>query len=108
MIRIDEVEVYITPDGLGRAAIVRRPDALLCLYLHWRWSAEFTKAHGWKAEGAQDWRQDRTPLPELYRDVTPEAGLYGTLEDARRELRSRRGFEDAVLLQRHSGEVLET
>ena len=32
---IDEVEVYVTPDGLGRAAIVRRSDGFLCIYLHW-------------------------------------------------------------------------
>jgi hypothetical protein len=32
---IDEVEVYVTPDGLGRAAIVQRDDGLLCIYIHW-------------------------------------------------------------------------
>ena len=85
---IEELEIYITPDGLGRAAIVVRPDGLLCIYVHWRWSGS--------------WLEDDNPLLLRYEDPDPEQvataepGLYGILDDARRQIRSLRGFADAV------------
>jgi hypothetical protein len=33
---INEVEVWLSADGLGRAAIARRNDGLLCIYVHWK------------------------------------------------------------------------
>ena len=89
---MDELEVYITPDGLGRAGIARRGDGLLCIYTHWKWR-EFTPP---------SWLDDDTPLSVLTEDIgygeqSPESGLYGTLDDARRNLRSMRGFADAIL-----------
>jgi len=95
---IAELEVYLTPDGLGRAAIVRRSDGLLCIYLHWKWSPETLEAAQLDvAPERKSWFTDPTPLPELYRVVEPVPGLYGTLEDARREVRSLRGFAQATL-----------
>jgi hypothetical protein len=94
---INELEVYLTPDGLGRAAIVRRSDGLLCIYVHWNWSDAVLKAHNLDAGGRTNWFNDSTPLTALYQDIDPESGLYGTLDDARRQVRSLRGFSDAVL-----------
>jgi len=101
---VDELEVYITPDGLGRAAIVRRGDGLLCIYQHWKWSEATLAAAGITSEGGhKDWFSDNTPPNVLYGDeypeetARPEPGLYGTLDDARLQLRSLRGFSDAFL-----------
>jgi hypothetical protein len=35
MNKIEQVEVYVTRDGLGRAAIVRRNDGWFSIYVHW-------------------------------------------------------------------------
>jgi hypothetical protein len=37
----DEIEIYVTRDGLGRAAIVRRTDGLFCIYCHGRGSGSW-------------------------------------------------------------------
>jgi hypothetical protein len=94
---IDELEVYLTPDGLGRAAIVRRRDGLLCIYLHWKLSETVLKAQNIDAGGRTSWFNDSTPPAFLYQDIDPEHGLYGTLDDARRQVRSLRGLSNAVL-----------
>ena len=94
---IDELEIYLTPDGLGRAAIVRRGDGLLCIYLHWNWPEAILKKLNLDARGRTSWFNDDTPLELLYKDVDPEPGLYGTLDDARRQVRSLRGFLDPIL-----------
>jgi hypothetical protein len=96
---IDELEIYLTPSGLGRAAIVRRSDGLLCIFVHWILSEEFRTAAlgGFGPGGRASWNNDRTPLSNLYQDVRPEAGLFGTLDDARRHVRSLPGFSDALL-----------
>jgi hypothetical protein len=94
---IEELEVYVTPNGLGRASIVRRNDGFLCIYLHWKWSEAFLKRHHLDAGGRTSWLDDRTPLDLLYQDREPESGLYGALDDARREVRSLPGFSDAAL-----------
>jgi hypothetical protein len=94
---IDELEVYLTPDGLGRAAIVRRSDGLLCIYVHWKWSEAVLKTHNLDAGGRVTWINDNTPPAVLYEDREPESGLYGELDDARRQVRSLPGFSDAVL-----------
>lgn len=93
---VDELEVYVTPSGLGRAAIVRRSDGLLCIYVHWL-LAEELRGGSFAPGGITSWINDNTPLSFLYRDKTPERGLYGTLDDARAEVRSLRGFSDAIL-----------
>ncbi len=49
---IDEVEVYVTPDALGRAAIVRRSDGFFCIYLHWKWPEETIKSLNLDARAA--------------------------------------------------------
>jgi hypothetical protein len=83
-IEIDEVEVHYSHDGRGRASIVRRPDGLLCIYKHWKASAELHQQFTGTDAAFPLWRDDKTPLEELYRDVDPEIGLYGELEDARK------------------------
>ena len=44
------------------------------------------------------WDDDRTPLALLYEDKQPLIGIYETIDDARRELRSLEGFADASLI----------
>jgi hypothetical protein len=95
---VDELEVYLTADGLGRAAIVRRSDGFLCIYVHWKLSQAVIKAQNIDARGSStSWFNDSTPLALLYEDIDPEPGLYGMLDDARRQIRGLRGFSDAVL-----------
>jgi hypothetical protein len=96
---VEELEVYITPSGLGRAAIAKRDDGFLYIYVHWIWDKETRRIvageHG--ELGRDSWWGDETPNSVLYKDVLPETGIYGTLDDARRQLRNLRGFSDAVL-----------
>jgi hypothetical protein len=86
---IDEIEIYVTRDGLGRAAIVRRTDGLFCIYYHGR--------------GSGSWLEDDNPAFLRYEDPNPEElaepaiGIYGTLDDARNQIRAARRFADAVL-----------
>ena len=89
---VDELEVYVTPNGLGRAAIVRRSDGFFCIYRHIRESG--------------NWIDDDNAVQLRYDDPDPEqvaeplVGIYGTVADARRELRGMPGFSDAVLRTR--------
>lgn len=77
---IDEVEVHFSPDGQYRAAIARRADGRFCIY---------------KRHIASGWHGDRTPAAIVYQDREPERGIYGTLEDARRELLGRPEMSEA-------------
>lgn len=85
----DEVEVYVTLNGHGRAAIVRRSDGFFCIYRHLRLSGS--------------WMEDDNPLLLCYDDPDPDqvaqplVGIYGTVADARKEVLSMPGFSDAVL-----------
>jgi hypothetical protein len=98
---VDEVEIYVTPDGLGRAGIVRRRDGFFCIYVKWKWPDDGSVIYpgGWR-----NWFDDHTPPSVLYfgsvsqePDQDPEPGVYGTLDDARRELHALRGFGEAGL-----------
>ncbi len=99
----DEREVYLTSDGLGRAAIIRRSDGLFCIYLIWLWPDNFELPHFAKG-GATGWASDTAIIAILYEETPqyegrkPEPGVYGTIDDARRELRSLRGFSEASLV----------
>ena len=96
---MDEQAVLITPDGLGRLAIVRRDDGLFCLYEHWRWSAATLEAFGAKGSAPERWTDgpyDRLALYEPSDHIRPLPGVYGSVLDAEREARSRRGFEHAA------------
>lgn len=93
---IDEVEVYLTPDGLGRAAIVRRSDGLFSIYVHWMMAQEHRRGI-FAADKPTSWINDNTPVSDLYEGVPPESGIFGTIDDARRQVRSLRGFSEAVL-----------
>jgi hypothetical protein len=87
------MEVYVTSDGHGRAAIVRRNDGLFSVY-RWIWSPEhFALAN------ATSWDDASIPAAALYDEYkTPLIGTYGTVDDARRELRNLPGFADASLM----------
>ena len=103
---MDEAEAYITPDGFGRAAIVRRADGRYCIYQHWQWSEETAtaaKVVNWKFI---DWRTQ--PLSLLYDQEdppTPEQGVFGTVEDARKHIRGMQGFADAVLFRKDGQDI---
>ena len=84
----------LTPDGLGRAAIVQREDGLYCLVLHWIWPENTRKAFNVADIGWTNWGDDKTPLNELYEGVDPEPGLYGSLDEARRAIANLSGFAE--------------
>jgi hypothetical protein len=81
----EELEVYVTPGGRGRAAIVRRSDGQYCICLRWRVSGSWL---------------DDDPNPD--EGVRPEEGMHATIGDARNQVRKLRGFSDAIL--RYSSE----
>ena len=93
---MDERKVLITPDGLGRIAIVRRPDGMFCLYEHWRWSVEMQKAM--KVEPVEDRRWTDADYNRLafYEDVEPLPGLFASVEEAEREARGKQAFREAI------------
>jgi hypothetical protein len=93
---IDEVEVYISPSGLSRAAIVRRPDGLFWIYKHVRLPPNYLPQH-FANSASPTWFDDCTSLKDLYKDVEPSSGIFGTLDDARRHLRSMPSLSDAIL-----------
>ncbi len=97
---MNEVEVYVTSNGLGRAAIVRRPDGLFCIYKWWKVPQDFPPER-FAPSRYPTWTEDPTAPGALYHEYTkPLIGIYGTVDDARHELRSLPGFEDAALLSR--------
>ncbi len=97
---MDERKVLITPDGLGRIAIVRRPDGMFCLYEHWRWSVEMQKAMRVQPVVDRRWGDDDYDRIALYEDIDPLPGLFGSVDEAEREARSKEAFADAVVEQR--------
>lgn len=95
---VKEVEVYVTPSGLGRAAIVRRDDGYFCIYRWVKLPQGFMPEHFAPRQWA-GWREDPTPLTDLYKDQEPLVGIYGTTADARREILSLPEFSDAKIPQ---------
>lgn len=93
-VEIDEIAVFVTPDGLGRAAIVRRQDGLFEIYEHWIWDQETKREFNVEPGGRLSWFDDETPPEQLYYDIDPQPGLFGTFEDAVCTLTSRRDFKD--------------
>lgn len=87
---VDEVEVHISANGHRRAAIARRPDGFFCIYRHCKLPLAFLRQFKWEygEDYADNWRADNAPAELLYEDREPERGIYGTLDDARREVRS--------------------
>ena len=106
MTDLDELEVHVTPDGLGPAGIVRRADGFLCIFVKWKIPND-GRHDGLLVFGPEylsSWFDDHTPPSILYfgscdqePDQNPESGIYGTIDDARRELYALPGFADAVL-----------
>jgi hypothetical protein len=94
---IDEVEVCVMANGLGRAAIVRRRDGLFCIYIHYKLPADYMPQH-FAPSKSDSWVSDRTPKEDLYKDREPSSGLFGTVEDARRHILSMPNFGEAALL----------
>ena len=98
---INEVEVWLSLDGLGRAAIARRNDGLLCIYVHWKLSPDVLASGRFETgpDYATTWADDNTPLAALYEDREPNDGIYGVVDDARREIQNLPGFANARLKQ---------
>jgi hypothetical protein len=94
---INEVEVYVTPNGLGRAAIVRRSDGLFCIYVHIKLPAGYMPQH-FAPSKSDSWVNDKTAKGDLYKDREPSSGLFGTIEDARGYIRGMPNFSEAALL----------
>ena len=94
---IDEVEVHISENGHGRAAIAKRPDGLFCIYVHWKWPVNALRQLNWRVgdDYAEEWQIDETPLDLLYQDHEPRPGIYGTLDDARSDVRNIFGMSPA-------------
>jgi len=61
---IKEVEVWLSGDGLGRAAIARRDDGLFCIYVHWKLAPDVLANGRFKTPPgyAITWIEDNTPL----------------------------------------------
>jgi hypothetical protein len=97
---IKELEVYVTTDGLGRAAIRLTDSGLFDIYIHWKLSKEIIGAGivTTQPDYAPDWFEDETPLDLLYEDRQPEIERLITLGDARNRMRLLRGFSDARIL----------
>jgi hypothetical protein len=97
---IDEVEVWLSADDLGRAAIARRSDGLLSIYEHWKLSPDVLANGRFNTEPgyASTWTGENTPSAALNEDREPHAGIFGTVDDARREIQSLPGFAHARLM----------
>lgn len=86
-----EEKVFISADGLGRVAIVRRRDGHFCLYSWWRFSLEAQRQMGFHAPTGFRWSKDFDAA--LYYDAShdietpPASGIFGCLADAEAEAR---------------------
>jgi hypothetical protein len=96
---IDEVEIYHTPSGLGRAAIVRRSDGCFCIYKWIKLPVGYLP-DVFVDSASANWSEAEISVNDLYADKEPLIGIYGTVDDARRELRTLSGFVDAFLVNR--------
>jgi hypothetical protein len=92
-----ELEVYVTSDGLGRAAIVQLNNELFAIVMHWIPSPTLVAAGVIQRGGRTNWFNDNTPLSDLYEDREPEPGMYITVDDARRGISTLPYFSHAVL-----------
>ncbi len=89
---VDEVEVYVTSDSHGRAAIVRRDDGF---FIHISMALVARTLRSRKRNKLDRRLNTTAALYDVYK--TPLIGVYGTVDDARRELRSLPGLADASL-----------
>jgi len=98
-----EREVYVTTDGLGRAAIVEHDDGLFRVYVHWKWAPEMQRAMKVLPTAEPTWFTDTTPREYLYEDVPPKRGVYKTVEQARHAIFNESEFRDAQKIERPVG-----
>lgn len=96
MAPMDERKILISPDGLGRIAIVRRPDGMFCLYEHWRWSVDMQRTMKVEPVENRCWPDADYDRNALYEGVEPLPGLFGSVEEAEREARSKEAFSEAI------------
>jgi hypothetical protein len=92
---MDERKVLITLNGLGRIAIVLRSDGMICLYEHWRWSLDMQRAMSLEPDTERRWADADYDRIALYEDVEPLHGLFASVEEAEREVRSKEAFREA-------------
>ncbi len=81
-----EEEVYITPDGLGRASIVRRTDKLFSVYVHWNWSREDCSYFNVKFDETNKWTILDDQDTKIYDDSEPMNSIFGDIDDARKAI----------------------
>ncbi len=81
-----EEKVFISADGLGRVAIVKRPDEHFCLYSWRHWSIEAQQAMGFHARTEFFWTEefDGSLYYDAAHDIetSPVSGIFGCLKDA--------------------------
>lgn len=90
---IEEIEVVISNDGLGRAAIVQRGDGLIQVYLHWLWNDETRQRLNVSSSMPRSWHGFKYDPLTFYADAIPELSIYGNVEDARAAIASIAAFD---------------
>lgn len=93
---MDERTVLISPDGVGRIAILRRPDGMFCLYEHWRWSVDMQKAMRTEPVRDRRWTDVVYDRNALYDDVEPLLDPFGSVEEAECEARGKDAFRETT------------
>lgn len=95
---IDEREVYISADGLGRAAIAVRPDGFYVVFVNWIWSSSTLESMNVKNSETDSWINFDVDAQKLYKYNEPVSGILESISDARNFISSLDGFEGAVKL----------
>jgi hypothetical protein len=88
---VQEVEAILSADRLGWVAVVSRPDGLFCLYEWWHWDLETQKRMRVEPIAERVWSFEFDQA--IYQHKEPLDGIYGTVEDARREGRRLLGLD---------------
>jgi|SRR3569832_1672156 len=95
----NECEVFVSKDGLNRAAIVLTKSGHYRFIFHHIWSEETKKKYNVSPSGRISWFGDVTPKEILYRYSRMDGSLFNDVNDARRELLSTALFSDAVCVK---------
>jgi hypothetical protein len=83
-VSFDVVEVHVSENAMSRAAILKRTDGLFCVLMHYKLDDERHRLITCDMSSSETWLTDNTPPEQLYQDLEPEPGFYGTIDDARR------------------------
>ena len=94
---VKELEVYISTDDLGRAAIIQRSDRMLQIYVNWLWNEKSRLQLNVDPSMPRGWAEYHGNSIDLYELTKPE-GLFDRIEDARLAVQSLPGFSGANLV----------